>query len=156
MWLPRGATGPLSAIKLASSPTFQMRHVHSNTLPRTAQEAQDFWRQALEAVERPVARKLASQLDLTNPLGLPPAVAARRRGTRRQKAPLYPFHLQVKNKHPTKIVLVRVRVRALLQSWVCLGTPPPSCRLSALWSVLPQCHCSWVCSAESIHPFRSR
>ena len=82
------------------------------------QEAQDFWRQALEAVERPIARKLASQLDLTNPLGLPPAVAARRRGTRRQKAPLYPFHLQVKNKHPTKIVLVRVRVAALLWYWV--------------------------------------
>ena len=111
----------------------------------SVQEAQDFWRQALEAVERPIARKLASQLDLPNPLGLPPAVAARRRGTRRQKAPLYPFHLQVKNKHSTKVVLVRVRAAALvLGALACshqVGDHVNECDLPCTWV-----HTAKICS----------
>ena len=71
------------------------------------QEAWQYWQQLLEAVDKPAAKKLIKNLDMTNPLGISHSVA-QRRNAKYSKAPLYPFFLDIKRLHPTKVLLVRV------------------------------------------------
>ena len=77
------------------------------------QEAYSYWQQCLEGVDKPAARKLIENLDMTNPLGIKHSLGLRR-GARYSKAPLYSFFLEVKQQHPTKVLLVRVRCCAPL------------------------------------------
>ena len=77
------------------------------------QEAYAYWQQCLEGVDKPAAKKLIENLDMTNPLGIKHSLG-QRRGARYSKAPLYSFFLEVKQQHPTKVLLVRVSCCALL------------------------------------------
>ena len=77
------------------------------------QEAWQYWQQLLEAVDKPAAKKLVKNLDMTNPLGIKHSLG-QRRGAKYSKAPLYPFFLETKQKHPTKVLLVRVSHHQLL------------------------------------------
>jgi len=70
------------------------------------QETQDFWRQVLERVDRPSAKKLADGLDLSQPLGY--AVGSK---DGKGGSALVRFMVSVKRTHPTKVLLVRVRAR---------------------------------------------
>jgi hypothetical protein len=88
---------------LASDPDLPLR--------MRAQETQEFWRQVLERVDRPTAKKLADGLDLSQPLGY--AVGSK---DGKGGSALVRFMVSVKRTHPTKVLLVRVRARAgLLQ-----------------------------------------
>lgn len=71
------------------------------------QAVRDYWESVLSTVDKPTAKKLLPFVDAALPLGLPPPVkgAAGRKGSR---PPLYKFYLTIKDKHPTKVVLVRV------------------------------------------------
>ena len=60
----------------------------------------------LEGVDRPVARSMMANLDLRHLLGIPGS-CMRGRG---RKAPLLPFYEKHKALHPTKVLLVRVRL----------------------------------------------
>ena len=71
------------------------------------QEAWQYWQLLLDAVDKPAAKKLIPQLDMTNPLGIKHSLG-QKRGAKYSKAPLYPFFLETKQKHPTKVLLVRV------------------------------------------------
>jgi len=73
----------------------------------SSQEAWQYWQQLLEAVDKPAAKKLIKNLDMSNPLGIKHSLG-QRRGAKYSKAPLYPFFLDTKKKHPTKVLLVRV------------------------------------------------
>lgn len=78
---------------------------HEHALAGCWQEAQHFWEGVLVGVDRPVAREMMAQLDLSNLLGLDGGSTY---GRTRKKAPLVPFFTQVKRQHPTKVLLVRV------------------------------------------------
>ena len=69
------------------------------------QEAQEYWRKVLEGVDRPVAKMMMANLDLRHLMGILVS-ATRGRG---RKAPLLPFYEDIKEQHPTKVLLVRVR-----------------------------------------------
>lgn len=87
-----------------------MRHVGIRLMwVCLTQEAWQYWQQLLEAVDKPAAKKLIKNLDMTNPLGIKHSLS-QRKGAKYSKAPLYPFFLETKKRHPTKVLLVRVRV----------------------------------------------
>ena len=71
------------------------------------QETYEYWTQLLQAVDKPAAKKLVDKLDISNPLGISHSLG-QRRGAKYSKAPLYPFFLDIKAQHPTKVALVRV------------------------------------------------
>ncbi|DBA71803.1 TPA: hypothetical protein ACH3X2_010997 [Trebouxia sp. C0005] len=75
--------------------------------PTVTAEVWQYWQQLLEAVDKPAAKKLIKNLDMSNPLGIKHSLG-QRRGAKYSKAPLYPFFLDTKKKHPTKVLLVRV------------------------------------------------
>lgn len=66
----------------------------------------------LQIVDRPSAKELIPFLDMNNPLGIKKADAstpAAKKGAGVTKVPLYSFFMEMKAKHPTKVLLVRVR-----------------------------------------------
>lgn len=80
---------------------------HAATTVLMSQETYEYWQQCLEGIDKPAAKKLIRNLDMTNPLGIKHSLG-QRRGAKYSKAPLYPFFLSVKKDHPTKVLLVRV------------------------------------------------
>ncbi|KAK9832926.1 hypothetical protein WJX74_001881 [Apatococcus lobatus] len=95
-------TAPASDIHPQRQPV--RPHARKADINQTASlETQAFWEQLLTQVQKPNAKKLLDQLDLSNPMGVR-VLPGRRTG----KAPLYPYFLKVKHEHPRKIVLVRV------------------------------------------------
>ena len=90
------------------------------------EDVQSYWRSVLERVDKPNARRLLSDLDLTTPLGIRQASQTKRQS----QPPMYDFFLQTKIEHPYAVLLVRVRCQAwhhfifcelttILSPWLC-------------------------------------
>ena len=64
-----------------------------------------YWRDVLERVDKPSAKRLLIDLDLSHPLGVRRASPAKKSSS----PPMYEFFLETKGKHPFAVLLVRVR-----------------------------------------------
>ena len=62
------------------------------------------WQTALERVDKPSARRLLSDIDIRQPLGVRQQVGARKG----PQPPLFEFFKRMKKQHPFCVLLVRV------------------------------------------------
>lgn len=82
-------------------PTLQGEWTNVQVVPETVQT---YWRSVLDRVDKPNARRLLSDLDISQPLGVRQVVPARKSSA----PPMYEFFLETKARHPLAVLLVRV------------------------------------------------
>ena len=111
----------------------------SKASERVSPEVQEYWEQVLEGIEKPTAKRLMRHVDPSKPLGLDIS-NGERAGSR---PPVYSYFLEMKKKHPTKVILVRVGeffetvgIDAVLLVQHCGLNPMVRHRDNFLWSIV--------------------
>ena len=111
---------------------------------------------------------MIANLDLQHLLGIPKSSTQ----GRNRKLPFQPFYEEVKKKHPTKVLLVRVssaytcrlmswaeilfvslmHLKLIVENLICTACPPQGCRKgSVVYFYCERCHCcSLHCSSGNL------
>ena len=66
---------------------------------------QSYWQSVLERIDKPSARRLLSDIDIRQPLGVRQQAGSRKG----PQPPLFDFFKRIKKLHPYCVLLVRVR-----------------------------------------------
>lgn len=82
------------------------------------EQVASYWRSVLDRVDKPNARRLLSDLDVSHPLGV-------QRDKKSSSPPMYEFYLETKNLHPYAVLLVRVSLAGLRSALRCCGPARP-------------------------------